>query len=269
MKIIVCDLDGSLMPASSGLYVSKAVQNKIIEIEKKGILVILNSARVFQGIEPLTKQLKMDQYGGYIIDNNGAHAYDVKTKEHLVSHCLEEEMVCSIWNIIRKYGLDAGYSQPDCFIASGMSDGFRLDEKNCEVEYKIMEKPNIQGDVHKCSASGTVEEITQVYPALKQEIESLYPVQVYHNAPSMIDIIHTKSDKATTLEYILHRLNSNWHEVSAIGDGNSDVPVLERAGFPVTLENGCEKAKQCAKLICPSCYEDGCLVWLEALYESC
>lgn len=269
MKIIVCDLDGSLMPPSSGLYVSESVKNKIIEIEEKGIIVILNSARVFQGIEPLSKQLEMDKYGGYIIDNNGAHAYDVKTKEHLVSHCLEEEMVQSIWNIVQKHGLDVGYSQPDYFVASGMSDGFILDQKNCEVQYVIKDTVEIKGDVHKCSASGTVEEVTQAYPALKEEIEALFPVQVNHNAPSMIDIIHNESNKAKTVEDVLTLLHSSWKDVSAIGDGNSDVPVLKMSEFPVTLENGCENAKKWAKLICPSCYEDGCLVWLEKINESC
>ena len=124
MKIIVCDLDGSLMPPSSGLYVSETVKNKIIEIQKKGVVVILNSARVFQGVEPLAKQLKMEKFGGYVIDNNGAHAYDVKTKETLVSHGLSEEIVNSIWKIVKKYGLNVGYSQSDCFVADGMSDGF-------------------------------------------------------------------------------------------------------------------------------------------------
>ena len=47
---IVCDLDGSLMPPSDGLFVSKAVQEKLIALQEKGNTVILNSARVFQGV---------------------------------------------------------------------------------------------------------------------------------------------------------------------------------------------------------------------------
>lgn len=33
MKAIICDLDGSLMPPSSGLYVSEKVKEKLIEIQ--------------------------------------------------------------------------------------------------------------------------------------------------------------------------------------------------------------------------------------------
>ena len=268
MKVIVCDLDGSLMPPSSGLYVSEAVKNKLIEIQKKGILVILNSARVFQGIYPLSQQIQMEQFGGYIIDNNGAHAYDTKTKETIVSHPLNKADVLDIWKMIQEFGLDAGFSQPDCFIASGMSDGFLLDEKNCQVRYVITENPQIQADVHKCSASSTVEKVGAVYSVLKEKLEALYPVKVMHNAPSMIDIIHVDSNKAKTVEDVLKRIGCSWQSVSAIGDGNSDVPVLEKAFEPITLENGCKAAKDIATFICPSCYEDGCLVWLEKLYEN-
>ena len=50
MKAIICDLDGSLMPPSSGLYVSEKVKEKLIEIQKHGIMVVLNSARIIQGV---------------------------------------------------------------------------------------------------------------------------------------------------------------------------------------------------------------------------
>ena len=55
--IVVCDLDGSLMPASSGLRVSKEVEDRLIRLQEKGHIVILNSARIFQGVYPLAKQI--------------------------------------------------------------------------------------------------------------------------------------------------------------------------------------------------------------------
>lgn len=41
IRAIVCDLDGSLMNPSSGIYVKEAVKEALIEVEKKNILVIL------------------------------------------------------------------------------------------------------------------------------------------------------------------------------------------------------------------------------------
>lgn len=38
VRTIVCDLDGSLMNPSSGIYVNEAVKEALIEVEKKRCL---------------------------------------------------------------------------------------------------------------------------------------------------------------------------------------------------------------------------------------
>lgn len=41
VRTIVCDLDGSLMNPSSGIYVNEAVKEALIEVEKRDVLVVL------------------------------------------------------------------------------------------------------------------------------------------------------------------------------------------------------------------------------------
>lgn len=94
MKAIICDLDGSLMPPSSGLYVSEKVKEKLIEIQKHGIMVILNSARIIQGVYPLAKQIQMDDFGGYVISCNGCHVMNVKTNETVFEYQISKRMLC-------------------------------------------------------------------------------------------------------------------------------------------------------------------------------
>ena len=91
MKAIICDLDGSLMPPSSGLYVSEKVKEKLIEIQKHGIMVILNSARIIQGVYPLAKQIQMDDFGGYVISCNGCHVMNVKTNETVFEYQISKK----------------------------------------------------------------------------------------------------------------------------------------------------------------------------------
>ena len=95
---IVCDLDGSLMPPSDGLFVSKAVQEKLIALQEKGNTVILNSARVFQGVYPLALQIGMDTFGGYLISSNGSHVYDMRTKQ--VIDCIKMDSAQVLLSLI-------------------------------------------------------------------------------------------------------------------------------------------------------------------------
>ena len=71
IKALVCDLDGTLFPACQLAMVSDNVKKALIELQKKGIILILNTARIKHGCYPLAKYLEMDKYGGYIICCNG------------------------------------------------------------------------------------------------------------------------------------------------------------------------------------------------------
>ena len=62
-----------------------------IRDREKGILIILASARIFQGVLPLAYQIEMDKYGGYILSSNGTYAYDMKHKKMLFCEEIQKE----------------------------------------------------------------------------------------------------------------------------------------------------------------------------------
>lgn len=237
VRTIVCDLDGSLMNPSSGIYVNEAVKEALIEVEKKNVLVILNSARCFQGVKTMFE---------YVISNND---------------------VSFIWQYAQKHNLGVGYSQPDYFVANKMTYGFELDMHNCDVDYILtnhMEK-YLKNSVWKVSISDTKSRIDSIYDEMKSIIELKCNVKVVHSTDTMIDIIHKDCEKLNSVNRLLKNLEISWKDVSSIGDGLSDAPVLEASGLGVTLENGCEACKKVANKIVPSCYEDGCIEWLKEL----
>ena len=135
VRTIVCDLDGSLMNPSSGIYVNEAVKEALIEVEKRDVLVVLNSARCFQGVYPLSKQILMQDFGGYVISCNGAYCFDVKMKKTMFEYVISNNDVSFIWQYAQKHNLGVGYSQPDYFVANKMTYGFELDMHNCDVDY--------------------------------------------------------------------------------------------------------------------------------------
>lgn len=267
VRAIVCDLDGSLLNPSSGIYVKETVKDALIEVQKKGILVILNSARCFQGVYPLSKQIQMQNFGGYVISCNGAHCFNVKTEKTLFEYSISNKDVSFIWEYAAKHDLGVGYSQPDYFVANKMTFGFDLDMHNCDVDYILtnhMEK-YLKNSVWKVSISDSRDRIDAMYDEMKSMIESNCNVKVVHSTDTMIDIIHKNCEKLNSVDRLLKCLEISWDDVSSIGDGSSDAPVLEASSLGVTLENGCEACKRVANKIVPSCYEDGCIEWLKEL----
>ena len=268
-KILFCDLDGSLMNPSAGLYVCEDVKEKLIELQKKGILIVLNSARTFQGVYPLSKQLEMEKYGGYCISCNGSHVYDVMKKETVFEYTVNKEIAFEIWKQGLDKGLAAGFTQPDYCVASYMSHGFNLDRDNCMVDYMVTYNPEnySNGSIWKGCISGSEERMDTYFDLIKENIESRYPIEATRSTPYMGDFVNKESSKYIAASRLLDILNLTWDEASVIGDGTSDVECIEAAGYGVTLENGNTACKKVADKVVPSCYENGCLEWLDSLLE--
>ena len=83
----------------------------------------------------------------------------------------------------------------------------------------------------------------------------------------MADVICSSVDKFKTCNRLLQELNISWQEVSSIGDGLSDVDCIKESKLGVTLENGKKECKEVADMIVPSCYEDGCIEWLNFILK--
>ena len=267
--IVVCDLDGSLMPASSGLRVSKEVEDRLIRLQEKGHIVILNSARIFQGVYPLAKQIQMDRFGGYVISANGCHVYDMTKNQVVLTKEIKKEEAFYLWEVANQMGLGFGYSQPDFFVCNRMNEGFSLDQKNCEVDYIITEDPQryCHDEIVKCAVSQTEEKLVEASDSFCQEVQAHTQLAVIKSTPLLYDIIQKGVSKHKTLEEVMQRHGWTWDQVTAIGDGISDLETLRMAGFSVSLENAKKECQEAADIVVPSCLEDGCLVWLDRLLE--
>ncbi len=271
MKIqaIICDIDGSLMNPSSGLFVSNEIKDRIIELEKRGVLVILNSARTFQGVYPLACQLQMDVFGGYIISCNGCHIYNMKTKQTEFEYTIDQVSCLKMWDISKKYNLVPGFTQPDYVVCEEMTHGYYLDKETCQVDYMVTHNPKLhsQNSIWKCTISQTKEALDEMYMNCRNEILNSIDVNIVRSTPYMIDIVNSKSDKLNACSRLLKQVHIDWKNVSTIGDGLADLECVKVAGYGVSLENAKAEVKAVADLIVPSCFEEGAIVWLDLLLE--
>ena len=131
-----------------------------------------------------------------------------------------------------------------------------LDEETVKQLISDAEE-KLQGQIDKLT---TLEDV-------KSEIESYCDLKVIRSTPTMVDIIDNKVDKTIAVDRLLNKLNIKWSDISVIGDTNSDLGCIQKAGLGVTLENGSEACKDAADMIVPSCYDDGCIMWLDRILE--
>lgn len=261
IKTLICDLDGTLLAPSGGVLVSERVQDALIALQERGMTIVLASARIFQGVLPLAKQLQMDRYHGYIIAQNGTMGYDVQRQQTLFLHAIEQEDSFALWKLALQAGLDFGIAQPSYMVASGYSEGFALDRFNCTVDYLLTDTPQryVTKPIWKCSASKDKRTIDRVFDAFRSQVEDNYPYRVIRSTDTFVDVIHQGCDKANGLKELFAQTGDCFAQAAAIGDGDSDAQMIRESAYGVTLENGSELCKRYAKRIVPACAQEGCL----------
>lgn len=269
-KYMICDIDGSLMPIGAGVTLKEEVANALIQLEEKGMKVILNSARSIHGVLPMAKQLKMEEYGGYVISGNGAHVYDVKAKETVFEYTISKEDTLSIWKYCLENGLSISFTQKEYVISSDFHPGFVRDWVNCNVDYVVAHDPEIylKGPVWKCMFAQEKDVLLEKIDQIKEDFK-VYPVKVAYSEKvgTLGDVCSNQVDKEKTASRLLEMIGVDWKEVTAIGDTDADALCIKKAGLGVTLENGTDLCKEYCDVVLPSCFEDGCMVWLKELLK--
>lgn len=267
IKYLICDIDGTLMPPSSGNFVSQHVCDALLQLQKEGIRLILASARVIQGVLPLAKQLHMDIYGGYLLSSNGAHIYDAKNDQVIFTHSIAKKDALRFWQIGRTLQLDVGIAQPHHMIASGFSEGFFLDHQSCDVDYLITLHPqaHLQAPITKCTVSQSKEILDTTFAMLQQQIEQQTDCCIVRSTDTVIDVTRKNWGKAEGLHALANICDFSFAYSAAIGDGESDAVMIQKSAFGGTLENGCACCKQYADMITDSYDEEGCLQFFAEL----
>ena len=73
-QILALDLDGTL--TNSSKEISEPTLKALIEIQEQGKKVVLASGRPTNGVAPLAEQLRLGDYGSYILSFNGGRITD-------------------------------------------------------------------------------------------------------------------------------------------------------------------------------------------------
>ena len=266
IKTLICDLDGTLMMPGGGIQVSDSIAGGLLRLQESGVMVILASARVFQGVIPVARQIGMDRFGGYVIAQNGTLAYDVKAQKTLFVHAISTEDSLRMWDECVKLKADFAIAQPGGMIASGFSEGFVLDHANCEVDYLLTYHPrrHLNEAVWKCSVSASSEH-DEIADVLSRRIKEIGAYQVIRSTDTVIDITPQGCSKDAAVEAVLRLCGRSYDSAAAIGDGGSDVQMIRRSALGVTLENGSTACRAAADHIVPGWEKEGSLELIEAL----
>ncbi len=263
MKYIALDLDGTLL--NSNHEISKTTKDYLIEIQQQGHKVILCSGRSYFGIRDLADELKIKEYGGYIVSYNGGSATCPRKEKELFTNNFTVSEVRKLYEALDHYAenfVTYGHGTINC----------KVPNHRIETSSKIM-NAEITTDIlvnsPKVVLQDEVETISAIYPKVKdvvREIDSTY--NVFRSVPHLIEITPYNSDKASGLKKLFEVENLDLDSLIAFGDGENDLTMLEFAHVGVAMGNAMDEVKNVADLITDTNDNDGIVLMLKELLSN-
>lgn len=265
VKLMVLDVDGTLTDEKGNISPENA--SAVRKALSSGIQVSLATGRPYQGVEAICSELGIS---GPLILGNGSlilHEGEIWHEDYLS----ESEL-----KTIYRHGEAAGKIsmvafQPDVvlyWVPEGMDREWISGLLDSYMLFRRFSVPS-PGDlplqrVNKVMLMGNVQSITEAFRTWPKELSYLATGRSY---PYLGEINTSSVNKGAALLLVCRRLGISPEEVLAMGDGETDLPMLRVAGIPVFVPR-CEELPELPErfVIVPEGQRDCGVAWAAARY---
>lgn len=258
VKMVVCDLDGTLLNASS--RVSSRTQEAIRALRKQGVLFGICSGRSAVALKKMIQVWGIEEDVDFVLGFNGGMFWDPRTGEMEKIHTLDPKDIESVFQACRGFRFGFGEYQgkamlatkPD-FLAAQMARRNRLDL--IRVDQKDLLRPAL-----KVMAYGMPWTISRW---LKQfDSKTLKTARVFRSGPFLLEFVHPQLSKLEGVARTAKKYGIALDEVLSFGNDNNDLEML--AGTQgVAMANALPAVKKAARFETDSNRKDGVARFLE------
>ncbi|WP_182425758.1 Cof-type HAD-IIB family hydrolase [Dielma fastidiosa] len=292
IKAIFIDIDGTLL--NSRFMIDELTRNTLLDFQKHGGVLVLCSARPYQGMIRYGKELELARYHGYYAAFNGGEIIDANSEKTIYNCSMAKEDLQAVYDITRSLEQAAQKSELAALI-NKYSNSVQLTIDLMQQIHGIIDKTNlnlmtyqkdkllcmrqevyavaemlvnglgisicqdfitdIDFDPVKVLISGDPSLISAVYPEIQKSLCQQCDVLV--SDPFLIEVTAKGVNKGRALSSLCLQLGIDLKDTAAFGDSANDIPMLKEAGFGVAMGNANEEVKQSSKFITSSNDESG------------
>lgn len=285
IKAIVMDMDGTLLDPSNKIM--PKTKSALIQLQKKGIQLILASGRSYTRLMPYATELMMDKHRGWLLEVDGVAVYDLSKMERTILRRMTMEEVQMVFSDL----IHRNCESMACFddgVYDYFPDEIRQIKKTIRIKENLPEDfpwtggpwgwladmrdgyPNIRYITHVSEITPPINKIQLMQE--EQEIQFLYQAltekfldfNVFRTAPRQLEILPKGVSKGETLEKIMEREGWTRDEVLAFGDGENDVSLFDVVENSFAMGQAKAYVKERAKYVTASNNQEG--IW-QALYK--
>lgn len=262
-KTIFLDIDGTLVGDKG--TVPDSAKEAILKVKGNGHKVIICTGRTLDEIYPPIMEIGFDGIiacgGNYVIAND----------EILYERYFSLEDLKHLYEYFEKYGINF-YAEAISGIYASKGCDQQLYDLAMEIAkdkgehfmehfnvFRNVMKQNenlLRDDVTKISFLGSNHPIDDLKEAYKDKFE-IFDLVVPMFGANSGEISIKGTDKTVGMDIMIHHFDLIEENSIAIGDGNNDITMLQKAAIGVCMGNGTEKLKAVADMITDDVNHDG------------
>lgn len=272
IKVIVTDLDGTLL--NDDKEISQENIDALIQAQQQGYTVVIATGRGFTMIQQYAKQIKLDEFGGYIVGFNGQHAYEFSTNTFHENQEIDGLIVSKVVNFAKKHQLQLVMEKKDTYytytpitlfpltIAMWYAKLRRKQLKRTHQDYHVFTKYSVPSDMKmvtikpnkktfdsmpKLGLSQMPSKIVNKRDLILESFGS--HLEVTQVAPFWFDLVPKGTNKGNGLVWVSERLGVPMNQFIAFGDAENDIHMLKSVGFGVAMKNAMPHVQSMVDLI--------------------
>ena len=261
IKVIVCDLDGTLL--DSRKMISSANLAAIKAAVERGIFVTICTGRIPEMMEAYSRLLGIK---GLLIAANGAVIVDTRDNSMPYRICVDGEDAGVLLEFCAQRGFDhVAAALEGCYYSEGSNRIKRFEQYN-----KIAGEENLRQiplfpfnsyysavagmRIYKILISGlSAEEQRQT----ECYIGTLSRLGFTSSEPQLLDVIAAGVDKGTGVQNLARIMGISEKEICVFGDYYNDIPMFKAAGLSVAMGNSDDEVKSKATVVTGTNDENG------------
>lgn len=255
-EMLVLDIDGTL--TNSKKEISQTTKEAIRAIQERGHHVVLASGRPTAGILPIAKELKLKEFGGFVLSFNGAKVINCKDNEIIFQNTIPSDLISDIYREAVKENVGIiSYDDTSIITASEIDEYIEKESKINHMPIKRVDDfvSYINFPINKCLMTGEPHYLAQVEQRMKKRFGD--KLSIYRSEPFFLEIMPLYIDKAHSLEKLLDILHMSKEQMISCGDGYNDLTMIQYAGKGVAMGNAQKEIREAADYITLSNDEDG------------
>ena len=256
IRLIALDLDGTL--TNDAKEITPDTLDALMQVQSQGVRLVLASGRPPYGMRPLSRQLRMKDYGGIILCYNGGHVEDCATGEVYVERQLPEEMLPVLHQMQELSGMTLMTYYEDKIYTEHPADeyvaisSFNNKMQVVGVDDLIKDAPR---PLNKCLMVGSHDLLVEWVPRIEEATKGR--IYVCPSTPYFIELLPLGIDKGPSLVHLCESLGISPQQMMTFGDSYNDISMLRLAGIGIAMGNAEDDIKAAADYVTLDNNSDG------------